>query len=41
MNTEHKCEVQKLDDLYQQKAQEAEEEDEECARELEFLEKHQ
>lgn len=40
MKTEQKCEVQKLDDLYQQKAQEAEKEDEKCARELEFLEKH-
>ncbi|KAM5125016.1 LOW QUALITY PROTEIN: kinetochore protein NDC80 homolog [Callospermophilus lateralis] len=35
-----KKEVQKLDDLYQQKAKEAEEEDEKCAKELESLEKH-
>ncbi|XP_012882611.1 PREDICTED: kinetochore protein NDC80 homolog [Dipodomys ordii] len=35
-----KEEVQKLDDLYQQKVKEAEEEDEKCANELESLEKH-
>ncbi|CAO2616876.1 Kinetochore protein NDC80 homolog [Lemmus lemmus] len=35
-----KEEVQKLDDLYQQKVKEAEEQDEKCARELESLEKH-
>uniref|UniRef100_A0A2K5LHS3 Kinetochore protein NDC80 n=1 Tax=Cercocebus atys TaxID=9531 RepID=A0A2K5LHS3_CERAT len=35
-----KEEVQKLDDLYQQKIKEAEEEDEKCASELESLEKH-
>lgn len=35
-----KEEVQKLDDLYQQKVKEAEEEDEKCASELESLEKH-
>ncbi|XP_003924854.3 kinetochore protein NDC80 homolog [Saimiri boliviensis] len=35
-----KEEVQKLDDLYQQKNKEAEEEDEKCANELESLEKH-
>ncbi|XP_023366166.1 kinetochore protein NDC80 homolog [Otolemur garnettii] len=35
-----KEEVQKLDDLYQQKVKEAEEEDEKCAHELESLEKH-
>ncbi|GAB5579384.1 kinetochore protein NDC80 homolog isoform X2 [Prionailurus iriomotensis] len=35
-----KEEVQKLDDLYQQKVKEAEEEDKKCANELESLEKH-
>ncbi|XP_027948167.1 kinetochore protein NDC80 homolog isoform X2 [Eumetopias jubatus] len=35
-----KEEVQKLDDLYQQKVKEAEEEDKKCASELESLEKH-
>ncbi|KAF7478464.1 kinetochore protein NDC80 [Marmota monax] len=35
-----KEEVQKLDDLYQQKVKEAEEEDEKLANELESLEKH-
>ncbi|XP_061255806.1 kinetochore protein NDC80 homolog isoform X2 [Bos javanicus] len=35
-----KEEVQKLDDLYQQKVKEAEEEDKKCADELESLEKH-
>uniref|UniRef100_A0A8D2DQF3 Kinetochore protein NDC80 n=1 Tax=Sciurus vulgaris TaxID=55149 RepID=A0A8D2DQF3_SCIVU len=35
-----KEEVQKLDDLYQQKVKEAEEEDEKCANSLESLEKH-
>ncbi|XP_040608755.1 kinetochore protein NDC80 homolog [Mesocricetus auratus] len=35
-----KEEVQKLDDLYQQKVKEAEEEDEKCASELKSLEKH-
>ncbi|KAM4841208.1 kinetochore protein NDC80 homolog [Thomomys bottae] len=35
-----KEEVQKLDDLYQQKVKEAEEEDEKCANELESLKKH-
>ncbi|EPQ09282.1 Kinetochore protein NDC80 like protein [Myotis brandtii] len=35
-----KEEIQKLDDLYQQKVKEAEEEDNKCANELESLEKH-
>nr|XP_004654703.2 kinetochore protein NDC80 homolog [Jaculus jaculus]XP_044990889.1 kinetochore protein NDC80 homolog [Jaculus jaculus] len=35
-----KEEVQRLDELYQQKVKEAEEEDEKCASELESLEKH-
>ncbi|XP_040826523.1 kinetochore protein NDC80 homolog [Ochotona curzoniae] len=35
-----KEEVQKLDELYQQKVKEAEKEDEKCASELESLEKH-
>ncbi|XP_004635848.1 kinetochore protein NDC80 homolog [Octodon degus] len=35
-----KEEVQKLDDLHQQKVKEAEQEDEKCASELESLEKH-
>ncbi|XP_072591146.1 kinetochore protein NDC80 homolog isoform X4 [Vulpes vulpes] len=35
-----KEEVQKLDDLYQQKVKEAEEEDKKCASELESLDKH-
>ncbi|XP_023598667.1 kinetochore protein NDC80 homolog [Trichechus manatus latirostris] len=35
-----KEEVQKLDDLYQHKVKEAEEEDKKCANELESLEKH-
>ncbi|XP_047590655.1 kinetochore protein NDC80 homolog [Lutra lutra] len=35
-----KEEVQKLDDLYQQKVKEAKEEDKKCASELESLEKH-
>lgn len=35
-----KEEIQKLDDLYQQKVKEAEEEDKKCASELESLEKH-
>ncbi|XP_055994245.1 kinetochore protein NDC80 homolog [Sorex fumeus] len=35
-----KEEVQKLDDLYQQKVKEFEEEDQKCANELESLEKH-
>ncbi|KAF6088733.1 NDC80 kinetochore complex component [Phyllostomus discolor] len=35
-----KEEIQKLDDLYQQKVKEAEEEDNKCASELESLEKH-
>ncbi|KAM5218867.1 kinetochore protein NDC80 homolog isoform 2-T3 [Hipposideros larvatus] len=35
-----KEDMQKLDDLYQQKVKEAEEEDKKCANELESLEKH-
>ncbi|XP_066208718.1 kinetochore protein NDC80 homolog isoform X1 [Saccopteryx leptura] len=35
-----KEEIQKLDDLYQQKVKEAEEEDNKCASELQSLEKH-